>query len=191
MSILKPVFIVCLLTAAALAFYFWSGAYPIGADVPHAPPVERFLAAVRTRAVAAQSRGIEVPALDDPALILEGAGQYASMCSTCHLAPGYARDETWEGLYPRPPRLAAGTQLTPAEIFWALKHGIRMSGMPAWGRTHSDHELWAITAFVVRLPGMGAQTYADLVAKAPPDDDMVRMPMPGGMVMPPGSAATP
>jgi hypothetical protein len=58
----------------------------------------------------------------------------------CHLAPGYAQDETAEGLYPHPPQLAGGNTLAPAEIFWVLKHGLKMTGMPAWGAPHTDDE---------------------------------------------------
>ncbi len=176
------------LLVVAAAVYVWSGAYPIGADVPHGAAAASLLRTLRERAVAAHAQDVAVPPLEDAALILEGAGQYAAMCSGCHLAPGYDSDETWQGLYPQPPRLAAGTQLSPAEIFWVLKHGIKMSGMPAWGKTHDDHELWAITAFVRKLPTLSAQAYKDIVAKAPRDMDMTAMPMPGGMEMPAGTS---
>jgi hypothetical protein len=74
------------------------------------------------------------------------------------------RGEIAEGLSPRPPNLADTARFyTPAELFWTVKHGIRMTGMPAWGE-HSDAELWATVAFVEKLPGMTEQDYAKLVA---------------------------
>ena len=166
----------------AVGVYIYSGEFPIGADVAHSHFVRWVMQTTRDRAVAVQSRGIKIPDLSDPKKILVGAGQYAAMCSTCHLAPGYAKDETWEGLYPQPPKLYQGTDLSPAEIFWVLKHGLKMTGMPAWGPTHEDEELWDIVAFVEQLPKMNAQQYKAIVAKAPPDEDMKLMPMPGGVM---------
>jgi hypothetical protein len=53
-----------------------------------------------------------------------------------------------------------------------IKHGIKMSAMPAWGASHDDATIWSMVAFLQKLPGMSAQEYKDIVARAPPDDDM-------------------
>ncbi|WP_428390389.1 c-type cytochrome [Lichenicoccus sp.] len=163
--------------------YVVSGSYDIGADSPHFRPVFWLANTVREHSVAAHARGIKAPPLNDPNMILVGAGQYAAMCSGCHLAPGFDSNETRDGLYPKPPKLYAGNLMSPARTFWVIKHGIKMSGMPAWGRSHDDHEMWAITAFVMQLPKLNAAQYRAIVAKAPPDDDMKQMPMPGGKPM--------
>ena len=65
---------------------------------------------------------------------------------------------------PPPPRLDRGdaAELDPAERFWVIRHGIRMTGMPAWGRTHSDAEIWDLVAFLQRLPQMDGDTYRRL-----------------------------
>jgi hypothetical protein len=73
---------------------------------------------------------------------------------------------------------------TPAELFWIMKHGIRMTGMPAWG-DHSDDELWATVAFIEKLPGMTEQDYAKLVAASRaqaghPHESHESQPQPGG-----------
>ena len=173
-----------LLTVLGLGIYAYSGTYPVGADEPHAGPTFWLLATVRDRGVAAQSRSVTPPPdLESPQRMSIGAGQYATMCSNCHLAPGYESGETWEGLYPRPPRLAQGTDLTPAEVFWVVKHGLKFSGMPAWGKSHSDDEIWDLTAFVLRLSRLTPAQYKDIVAHAPRDEDMLMMPMPGGDTM--------
>jgi mono/diheme cytochrome c family protein len=161
-------------------FYFYSGRYPVGADVPHNGWVLRVLQEIRERSIAAKASDVPVPVdLDDPKRLSNGAGHYASMCSVCHLAPGFAQDETAEGLYPRPPPLAQGISLTPAQIFWVIKHGLKMTGMPAWGPSHSDEELWDLTAFVIHLPKMSTDQYRSIVTQAPMDEDMQMMPMPG------------
>ena len=46
-----------------------------------------------------------------------------------------------------------------AELYWIIKNGLKFSGMPGWGPTHDDHELWAMTAFVQKLPKMSAAEY--------------------------------
>ncbi|MDI3260746.1 MAG: cytochrome c [Sinobacteraceae bacterium] len=180
MKTIKTLFVLLIIAVVGLGVYVYSGAYDIGADVPHTRFVYWLMSTLRDRSIAAHARDIRVPDLNDPKMILEGAGQYAAMCSTCHLAPGYDQSETWEGLYPRPPKLYQGTSLTPAEIFWVIKHGIKLSGMPAWGASHEDDELWAVTAFVMQLPKLSPQQYKDMVARAPMDTDMTMMPMPGG-----------
>jgi mono/diheme cytochrome c family protein len=159
--------------------YAWSGFYNIGADVPHAQWTYRFLTMVREHSVQRHARDIKVPPLDDPALILKGAGQYAAMCTGCHLAPGMHDSELRAGLYPQPPNLSQ-QRLDPREAFWIIKHGIKMSGMPAWGRTHDDPTIWSMVAFLQKLPGMTPEQYKDIVAKAPPDDDMGDMDMSKG-----------
>lgn len=178
--IIKLLIALAVLFAAGLGMYIYLGGYPVGADVPHSGPVFWLLATVRDRGVATQTRDIRVPLdLDSPRRLSEGAGQYAAMCSGCHLTPGYESSETWQGLYPQPPRLAHGVDLTPAEIFWVVKHGLKFSGMPAWGKSHSDDEIWDVTAFVLDLPHLTPAQYRDMVAHAPPDRDMMRMPVPG------------
>ena len=70
--------------------------------------------------------------------------------------------------------------MSAEETFWVIKHGIKMSGMPAWGTSHDDQTLWAITAFVMRLPNMTPEQYKTIVTEAPRDEDMTMMPMPSG-----------
>src|SRR5919106_4337463 len=139
--------LLALVAAAAVGIY--AGLYNIAADVPHTRPVYWLFETVRERSVAARARDIVVPKdLDDANRISKGAGQYAEMCSGCHLAPGMKRTEISRGLYPRAPELRRKTDLTPAEQFWIVKHGVKMTGMPAWGLTHDDELLWDVVAFV-------------------------------------------
>jgi mono/diheme cytochrome c family protein len=93
------------------------------------------------------------------------------MCTGCHLAPGMRESELRAGLYPKPPVLA-NEHVDPRHAFWIIKHGIKFTGMPAWGATHDDDTIWSIVAFVHKLPGMTPAQYKDIVAKAPPDEDM-------------------
>jgi len=127
---------------------------------------------VRERSIAVRAAGVLVPPdLADPKRIAAGAGQYAEMCSSCHLAPGMKRTEMSRGLYPRAPELRRGSNLTSAEEFWVVKHGLKMSGMPAWGVTHNDELLWDVVAFLRKLPDLTPDEYQALVKSAPKSHD--------------------
>lgn len=156
---------------AGACIYIWSGLYDIGADAPHWKPTHALLETLRDRSIQMRSANLAMPDLDDPQRILKGAGQYAAMCTGCHLAPGMRDSEIRPGLYPRPPNLSR-RQVDPRAAFWAIKHGIKMSAMPAWGGSHDDATIWSMVAFLRKLPGMTPAQYQAIVARAPPDDDM-------------------
>ena len=155
-------------------FYIGAGGYDIGADTPHWEMTRKFMEVVRDRSIAARANKIEVPDLQDEQLVLKGAGQYAAMCVNCHLAPEQPDSEIRPGLYPKPPNLSE-QRIDPKTAFWVIKHGLKMTGMPAWGLGHDDATIWSIVAFVTRLPGLSAEHYKDLVARAPPDEEMESM----------------
>ena len=142
----------------------YSGVIDVGADTKDSALTRWVLSNARIRSIAHGARGIEPINLDDPALISMGAGHYSEMCVPCHLAPGVTESETRAGLNPQPPDLTKGTgPLRDAEMFWIVKHGIRMTGMPAWGVTHSDRMIWAMVAFVKKLPGLTPEQYRDMI----------------------------
>jgi mono/diheme cytochrome c family protein len=152
-----------LLLVIAAAVAISAGLYNIAADVPHTQSVYWLFETLRERSVAIRARDIVVPNdLDDANRISKGAGQYAEMCSGCHLAPGMKRTEISRGLYPRAPELRRKTDLTPAEQFWIVRHGVKMTGMPAWGVTHDDELLWDVVAFVRKLPELTPEQYETL-----------------------------
>jgi len=91
-----------------------------------------------------------------------------------HLAPGIKRTEIGQGLYPRAPELRRKTDLTPAEQFWIVKHGVKMSGMAAWGVTHDDKLLWDVVAFVRKLPELTPEQYETLVKNAPKHEGLMQ-----------------
>lgn len=164
-------FIVLLALVAAFAF---SGAYNIGADAPHTKVVSGVVELTRERSIAAHSGNVEVPSdLESPKRIATGAGLYAEMCSQCHLAPGMTPTEISQGLYPSAPVLAQEQELDAKGQFWAIKHGIKLTAMPAWGRTHEDDLIWDMVAFVRGLPKMSAEQYGAAVANAPEDHDEI------------------
>ena len=160
-----------IVAVAAVLGFVWSGLYDIGADVPHTRLVASMVETLRERSIETRARSVVVPDLKDPQVILSGAGHYAAMCTGCHLAPGMKDSEIRPGLYPQPPNLSKA-RVDPKEAFWVIKHGIKMSAMPAWGASHDDATIWSMVAFLQKLPDLSPAQYRDIVAKAPPDEDM-------------------
>lgn len=169
--------IVALMLAAAAFIFF--GVYNIAADAPHTRIVYVLLDSLRDRSITMRAQDISPPAdLDAPARVAAGAGLYGEMCSGCHSGPGVEKSEMSQGLYPQAPDLAK-VRHTPAETFWIIKHGVKLSAMPAWGKTHPDPLIWDMVAFVRKLPGLSAQDYKRLVAGAPEDHDKMMKNMSG------------
>lgn len=175
--------LILLLVAAGFAGAFiYMGVYNIGADEPHWKSVYMTLDQLRERAIAHHSRDIVPPAdLNSPKRISTGAGLYTEMCTGCHLGPGLEKTEMSQGLYPQAPELARGNDHTPAQQFWIIKHGIKLSAMPAWGKTHSDDLIWDMVAFINQLPKMTPEQYKAAIASAPADHDEMMKEMMTGM----------
>lgn len=154
------------LLAAGGAAAIYSGAYDVGADAPHTRPVYALLETARERSIAVRADDLQVPTdLGDPARIRQGAGNYNAMCAGYHLTPGAEETELSKGLYPKPPNLSL-SRVRPAEAFWTIKHGIKASGMPAWGASMDDEYIWNMTAFLQELPKLDKAKYDALVASS-------------------------
>jgi mono/diheme cytochrome c family protein len=164
--------------------FVYTGAFDIAADTPHSRPVYWLMQKVREYSIAARTSDPVPNDLGDQKRIASGAGQYAEMCATCHLAPGMKPTEISRGIYPRAPELRRGSALTPAEEFWVIKHGIKMTGMPAWGATNDDAMLWDVVAFLRKFPELTAEQYQALVNSAPKRHDQMMQQM--EMNSPPG-----
>jgi mono/diheme cytochrome c family protein len=166
--LLTVVAVVALLVAGALVAA-WTGLVAVAATGPQSGVVEWYLHTARERSVARRAGAIEVPPLDDPRLLRTGLVEYQEMCVACHGAPGVRQSSLARGLNPMPPDLARPGDLhegSTARTFWIVKNGLRMTGMPAFGPTHDDEELWAVTAFVERLPELSPEDYAAMLRNA-------------------------
>jgi len=157
--------VVLLIVGAGAAFgLLWSGSYNVAADEPHSLAVLRLLEIGRERSVAVRAAVVQVPDLSNPDLLRRGAGNYAAMCEGCHLRPGMDDTELRRGLYPQPPELFARDVSVPARDFWIIKHGLKASAMPAWGRSMDDEAIWGMVAFLRWLPGCSPVDYQAAVA---------------------------
>jgi len=142
----------------------YGGFFNMAADDHHWSTTADLIDTLRDRNVARQARDVVVPEnIADEKRVADGAGEYAEMCTGCHLAPGMKDTEMRKGLYPMPPNLAdPGTRRPAAEQFWIVKHGLKMSGMPAWGLTHDDERIWSMVAFLQNLPSLSPEQYREL-----------------------------
>jgi mono/diheme cytochrome c family protein len=139
-----------------------SGSYNIGADDHHTKIVLAVIDQLRERSIGARARTIDLRYVEDPVRIAAGAEHYASLCAGCHLAPGVTKSAIRPGLYPHPPNLAQEDLHDGRRAFWIIKHGIKMSAMPAWGKTLDDAAIWDVVSFVRKMPVMTPETYREL-----------------------------
>lgn len=159
--------LVALGTAGALVAY--SGIYNVAAVTQHYGPTYRLFEFGLMRSVKRHAAGIEAPPLDDPQLVARGLVRFRENCVLCHGAPGVAPAPFALGMTPVPGNLAhTAREWTPAEMFWVTKHGIKMAGMPAWQFRLSDDDIWAVVAFLRRLPSISALQYRALPDTADP-----------------------
>jgi mono/diheme cytochrome c family protein len=170
MKLLKALLILAAIGLAGWALFVYFGVYNIAADEPHSKPAYWLMETVRERSIAVRANDIQVPKLDDASMITSGGADYNEMCSECHLRPGLTESELPTGLYPHPPNLTKVKRASPAETFWIIKHGIKMSGMAAWGPTHDDRRIWAMVAFLQQLPRLTPAQYQILTARGEDDE---------------------
>ncbi|OQW32299.1 MAG: hypothetical protein A4E19_19935 [Nitrospira sp. SG-bin1] len=157
--------LVFLILSAAL--YIWSGGYNVAASDPHLEFVSLSLATIRDRSIEVRAGETEAPRLE-PETAMKGFRPYHGLCSICHSAPGLEAGPIRQGLNPKPPLLTSERiqRRSNEQLFWIVKHGIKMSGMPAFGPTHNDRELWQIVSFVRQLPRITDDEYLAMVRAA-------------------------
>jgi cytochrome c553 len=164
---MKRVLLILALAAGVLGggalLVAWSGLVPIAASSGHWSITSWFLHYTMRQSVDTWSSGIEERRPDKPELVHRGAGHYATACAACHGAPGTERRPLVTRMTPHPPYLPPRiAHWEPEELFWIVKHGVKFTGMPAWPTPHRDDEVWAMVAFLLRLPELSPQRYREL-----------------------------
>ena len=174
MKMLLTLFAILCFLIVLIAAFVWSGSYNVAANVPHWKITHWFLGIVRDRSIFTHSKGIIVPSLKDPKLLDIGFKNYHAMCRVCHGTPGSSPNEIAKGLNPSPPDFTSKSieMRNDAELYWVIKNGIKMTGMPAFGPTHSEDELWGIVTFLRRLPKLKPEEYNAMVKASGLSDSM-------------------
>ena len=159
--------------AAGLALLY-GGWYNIGATAQHFPFVYTVLEEGMKHSVRHHAQDIRVPSsgLGGEQQLRLGARVYRDKCVQCHGAPGVAQSTIGMSMQPIPGPLVDATQRwEPRELYWVTKHGIKMSGMPAWRHRLRDDELWAVVSFVRSLPQLTPAEFRRQTAAAPASCD--------------------
>ena len=151
--------LVAIFFAAAGAFVYF-GIYDISATDQHLAPTYRLLDTAMRRSVKQRAADITVPELKQPGQVQRGLALYRQHCVQCHGAPGAAPEPFALGMTPAPANLVhTAREWPPAEIFWVVKEGLKMTGMPAWKYRMTDVDIWAIVAFLQELPKLSPEEY--------------------------------
>jgi cytochrome c553 len=154
---------VIVLVAVGVIVFAWSGLYNVAASHGHWYVVDRFLRFGMENSVRARAPDVKPPALDDPDLVRLGGAHYHGCCAFCHGAPGSRSSPIVQTMLPPPPDLQEQVPLwTNQELFWLVKHGLKYAGMPAWPAQDRDDEVWAVVAFLRRLPGLDPAGYESI-----------------------------
>lgn len=170
MKILSGIAITVVIGIVGICFFVYSGLIDVSATTQESAPVKWILENTRVNAIQRRADDIVVPDLADQVSIARGAKAFDEMCAGCHGGPGVKPFLGASDMNPPPPDLATtAEQRTPGEIFWVVKNGIRMTGMPAWGVTHSDNELWDLVAFMGQLPSLSDNDYQKLASAVQED----------------------
>ncbi|HEX9005984.1 MAG TPA: cytochrome c [Bacteroidota bacterium] len=170
--VLWTILVILVVGVVGALFVAYSGIITVAARSPRGGPLEWFLNTTSDHSVAAHAKGITVPSLNDSSQIAAGFDDYREMCIFCHGSPAGGQSEAGMGLNPPAPELSeAARDWSPAELYWIVKNGVKMTGMPSFASTHSEQELWAIVAFLEKLKRMDpAQYKAFVAAKAGPGE---------------------
>jgi mono/diheme cytochrome c family protein len=139
------------------------GGYDVAATEPHLRATVWVLDTAMRNSVRVRSEHLDVPPLEDVQRIAAGAAVYRQQCETCHGGPGVAPAPFALGMVPAPANLAyTAREWRPRALFWVIKQGIKMTGMPAWEYRLSDDQIWSVVAFLPAMAHMQPVEYAAL-----------------------------
>lgn len=152
-----------LFAALVAGTVIYTGLFNVAANEPHWPLTQRILEIARTRSIQVHAAGLMPPrAYDETSKVVMAVGHFSEHCAFCHGTPGAKRSEVADGMLPQPPDLKkVADRYSAGELFWILKNGIKMSGMPSMA-SDGDEMLWATVAFLEKLRGLSDDEYNDL-----------------------------
>jgi mono/diheme cytochrome c family protein len=174
MRILAAIGALAIIVAVAMAVFFFGGYFNVAATQEDPAPVRWALIKVRMNSIDRYATDKPPANFDDAARMEAGARLYALHgCTSCHGGPGVEWAKFSEGLQPPPPELKEqAIHLSPPQLHWIVKHGINMTGMPAFQAHMKDDELWSVAAFLKKFDRVTEADYkrwtAQPAAAAPP-----------------------
>lgn len=171
-KVILSIFLTLVILVVAFLIYIWSGTYNISQLSPHSAVTQWIIGKTTYHSIEKRIKEIKVPALNDSTMFEEGLAHYSEMCVICHGAPGIEPSEMVKGLYPEPPKFYKAEDMPhPDEAFWIIKYGIKMTSMPAFAPTHTDNQIWAITAFMLnKMNRMSLSDYQSWIKRIPENE---------------------
>ena len=120
--------------------------------------------AARNLAIPSQARSGKNPFPSTAQNLEEGKEHFADHCALCHSNDGGGDTEMGRNMYPKPPdmRLPDTQKLTDGELYYIINNGVRLTGMPAWGDSHSGEDSWKLVLFIRHLPQLTAEEKKDM-----------------------------
>lgn len=173
MRILAAIGGLAIVVAIGTAAFVFGGFYSVAGTAEDPAIVHWALLQVRTASINRHADDQPPPSINDPASVQAGARAFAAHgCVNCHGAPGVKWAKFSEGLHPDPPDLKdVVNDLSPAQLFWVIKNGINMTGMPSFAQAGAkDEEIWSIVAFLKKLPSVSDAEYKTWTAASPAPD---------------------
>lgn len=160
MKLLKCMAILITTGLVGVYGFVQSGIFNVAATNKDGPIITWLLHTTMEKSVERRAQNIEVPDINKNEMILAGLSDYVEMCAQCHGEPDKPSSILRQGLNPAPPDLEHLTEArTAAEMFWIINNGIRMTGMPAFGKTHQENEIWPVVAFLQSAKGITSTEY--------------------------------
>jgi mono/diheme cytochrome c family protein len=171
MRLLAAIGVLAIVVAIGAAAYFFGGFYSVAGTQEDPALVKWALVKVRNASIAHHATDKAPGNLGDAATVQAGARQFMERgCVNCHGAPGAEWAKFSEGMHPDPPDLKEDVANDPPEqIFWVVKNGINMTGMPSFGSIGvGDDDIWKIVAFIKQLPHVSEADYKSWTAGSAP-----------------------
>jgi hypothetical protein len=170
MRILAMIGGLAIIVGIGAAVFFFGGFYSVAGTAEDPTVVTWALTQVRTASINRYAHDQPPASINDPASVQAGAKAYAAHgCTNCHGGPGVNWAKFSEGMHPDPPDLKEVVDhRSPAQLFWVVRNGINMTGMPSFALAGAkDDEIWSIVAFLKKLPGVSEADYKAWTASVP------------------------
>jgi mono/diheme cytochrome c family protein len=128
---------------------------------------------VRNMAIPADAKDQKNPFPATTENVRDGLEHFADHCAECHANDGSGQTEMGPNMYPKAPdmRLPRTQNLTDGELFYIIQNGVRLTGMPAWGSSHTAEDTWKLVLFIRHLPQVTPAEVKDMVKINPKGDD--------------------
>jgi mono/diheme cytochrome c family protein len=164
--VLVTVAVIAVLGALGAAGVIFSGLFNVAATVADSPALRWMFVTVREGSIKLHARNIQAPPVADAEHLANGFKIYREDCVMCHTPAGRKPTPMALGFNPQAPSFEENDMTAP-QLFWVAKNGIRFTGMPAWGPSRSDQDLWDVVGFLMTLPKMSAADYDALDRRTP------------------------